>query len=354
MSLQAHVVKILAVRVLVAALVLLGLLQILDLIDVTTDILARHLGVGGVVYYATLRLPRFIEQVAPISLLAGGLFAFSQLARENAIVTMRSAGLSAYRIVAMATPVVLAVMAVHFACAQFVAPRTDPMLESWWAATTPVADRKAQEVRNFRAGGDLVSALSASDDGRQLRQVTIYRRDAQGRLDERIEAARADFSAGGGWALHNVKIVRFQGDLAVSADADSLMWPAVLQPQDVQGLFGASPTPSAASARRALLNGGSDRSESYYRTRLMAAFGDPFGSLIMLLIAAPVALANFRSGQGAVLLAGGLAAGLFYLVVDGMLGALGESGAVSPFLAVWGAPVIFGALAVDMLISMEG
>ena len=66
MSLQAHVVKILAIRVLVAALVLLGLLQILDLIDVTTDILARNLGVGGVIYYATLRLPRFDEQVAPL------------------------------------------------------------------------------------------------------------------------------------------------------------------------------------------------------------------------------------------------------------------------------------------------
>ena len=353
MMLQAHVMKVVATRVLVAAAVLIGLLQILDLIDVTTDILARNLGVSGVVYYATLRLPRFVEQVAPISLLAGGLFAFSHLARENAIVTMRSAGLSAYRIVSMATPVVLAVMAVHFACAQFVAPRTDPMLESWWASTTPVADRKAQEVRNFRAGGDLVSALTASDDGRELRQVTIYRRDAAGRLDERIEATRAEFGENG-WTLHGVKTVRFQGDTATSADADRLAWPAVLQPQDVQGLFGASPTPSAASARRALLNGGSDRSESYYRTRLMAAFGDPFGSLIMLLIAAPVALANFRSGQGAVLLAGGLAAGLFYLVVDGMLGALGEGGAISPILAVWGAPVIFGALAVNMLITLEG
>ena len=173
----------------------LGLLQILDLIDVTTDILARNLGVGGVVHYAVLRLPRFVEQVAPLSLLAGGLFAFSQLARENAIVSMRSAGLSVYRIVAMTTPVVLAVMAVHFASSQIIAPRTDPMLESWWTSTTPVADRKAQEVRNFRAGGDLISALSASADGRQLTQVTIYRRDAAGRLVEPLRPNEVMFAA---------------------------------------------------------------------------------------------------------------------------------------------------------------
>jgi lipopolysaccharide export system permease protein len=42
------------------------------------------------------------------------------------------------------------------------------------------------------------------------------------------------------------------------------------------------------------------------------------------------------------------------MVVDGMLGALGEAGAISPFLAVWGAPVIFGALAINMLITLEG
>ncbi len=353
MTLQAHVMKMVATRVLVAALVLVGLLQILDLIDVTTDILARNLGVGGVIYYATLRLPRFVEQVAPISLLAGGLFAFSQLARENAIVTMRSAGLSAYRIVAMATPVVLAVMAIHFACAQLIAPTTDPMLENWWQATTPIADRKADALRSFRAGDDLVTALGASADGRELRTVTLYHRDAKGRLDERIEAASASFGAEG-WTLHKAQTVRFQGDGADVVSADNVLWPASLQPQDVQSLFGASPTPSAASARRALLNGGSDRSESFYRTRLMAAFGDPFASLIMLLLAAPVALANFRSGQGAVLLAGGLAAGMLYLVVDGLLGALGEGGAVSPILAVWGAPVIFGSLAVTALISLEG
>jgi len=37
-----------------------------------------------------------------------------------------------------------------------------------------------------------------------------------------------------------------------------------------------------------------------------------------------------------------------------MLGALGEAGVISPLLAVWSAPVIFGALAIDMLVTLEG
>jgi hypothetical protein len=77
----------------------------------------------------------------------------------------------------------------------------------------------------------------------------------------------------------------------------------------------------------------------------MAAFAGPFGAMVMLLLSAPVALGSFRSTQGAMLLVSGLAAGLLFLVVNGLLTALGEGGAMSPFLAVWGAPVIFGALA---------
>ncbi len=38
----------------------------------------------------------------------------------------------------------------------------------------------------------------------------------------------------------------------------------------------------------------------------------------------------------------------------GIRPALGESGALSPFLAVWAAPAIFGALAVRTFLALEG
>ena len=67
MTLSKFVRRTVALRILAAAAILLGVLQILDLLDVTTEILDRGLGVSGVAYYAALRLPRLIEQVAPLS-----------------------------------------------------------------------------------------------------------------------------------------------------------------------------------------------------------------------------------------------------------------------------------------------
>jgi len=353
MKLQLYVLKVAAIHILGAAAVLMGILQVLDLLEVTTDILDRNLGMGGVVYYALMRTPRLIEQVAPISVLAGGLFAFSQLARESAVIAMRAAGISAYRIVAMAAPAAALVMLIDFACAQVIAPRTDPILDAWWEAHTPVADRKADGPVSFRVGEDLVIAASSSPDGRALQTVKIYRRDKTGRLIERIEAPSAAVQTKG-WTLSGAMITRFTGERVDTMTTTQMTWASPLRPEDVQALFSDNPAPSAGSARRALLNGGTDRPPSYYETRLWGAYAGPFGALIMLLLSAPVALANFRSSQGAVLLAGGLAAGLIFLVIDGLLTALGESGAIAPILAVWGGPVIFGSLAVNALINLEG
>jgi lipopolysaccharide export system permease protein len=353
MKLQLYVLRTVATRVLGAVLILMAILQILDLLEVTTDILDRGLGVGGVLYYAALRAPALFQQVAPLAVLAGGLFAFSQLARENAVVAMRSAGISGYSIVMMAVPVALAVLACDALCAQVIAPRTDPTLSAWWAATTPVAERKAPAPRTFRAGEDLVTAKEADAEGSRLSELTIYRRDRSGALTERIVAPSAQFKDGA-WRLQSPVTTRYLGDRVEPMTAVTATWPTALRPADVQALFADNAAPSAGSARRALENGGSDRPQSFYATRLQTAFSGPLGALVMLLLSAPVAWANFRSGQGAVLLTAGLAGGLLFLVADGLLSALGESGALSPILAAWAAPVVFAAVAVRTFISLEG
>ena len=137
MKLTIYVMRTVALRILAAAAILLAILQILDLLDVTTEILDRGLGLGGVAYYATLRFPRLLEQVAPLSVLAGGLFAFSQLARESAVIAMRATGVSVYRLVGMAAPAAAAMMLLDYATVELIAPRTAPILEAWWRDTAP-------------------------------------------------------------------------------------------------------------------------------------------------------------------------------------------------------------------------
>jgi lipopolysaccharide export system permease protein len=351
-KLAAHILTVVMTRILGAAFILLSILQVLDLLDVTTDILDRGLGVAGVFHHAALRFPRLLEQVAPLSVLAGGLFAFGQLARENAVVAMRASGVSVYRLVRMALPAALVVMVVDYAAIELVAPRTDAALAAWWRDTAPKAEA-APKPHPFRSGDDLVVARAGDPTGARLADVTIYRRDEAGRLVERIEAPAAVY-AKRTWRLQSPKIVRFTQDAAMTSAAAEMVWPTRLKPADVRTLLFPDQAPSAATARRALEGGGSERPESYYATRVYRAWAEPVGAIIMLLLAAPVALGNFRNREGAVLTVASLAAGLTFLVMDGLLTALGESAAVTPALAAWAAPLVFGLLASTALIRMEG
>jgi lipopolysaccharide export system permease protein len=352
-SLRAYVLRRVSARILAAIAVLLAILQILDLLDVTPDIIARDLGFMGVLHYAALRFPRLLDQAAPLGVLAGSIFAFMKLAADSEVIAMRASGVSAYRILRMALPAALMVMAIDFAAVELVAPRTDAALATWWRQTAPPEPPVAAKPKAFRVGADLAVATTDDLTGRTLTDVSIYRRDAAGRLSERIKAASATYGPTG-WRLNAPHFVRFDAVGVRTGEAAQMGWGQDFRPADVQALFFSDETISSASAGRALRGGGADRPPSYYATLVQRALAGPVGSLVMLLLTLPVALASFRSNRAAVFVVGSLAAGLLFIVADGLLSALGESGAVAPILAAWAAPVMFAALAGAVLVRLEG
>jgi lipopolysaccharide export system permease protein len=348
----SHVVRVLGLQILAALLVLVGVLQILDLLDVTTDIVARQLGSGGVAYYSLLRLPRLFEQAAPLAVLAGALFGFTRLARNSEVTAMRAAGMSGYRLTAMALPLAIGMMLLQLAMSTLVAPVTDQTLADWWIRTTPAADRKAEEPRTFRVGTDIVIAAPAPDTDRRLRNVTLYRRTADGELRQTVKAAEAAYVPGG-WSMRNAEIRTVAPGQVQIATAPDYLWRTALAPSEVESVFSdAQITPRVANA--ALEGTATVRPRSYYATQLQRFVSHPMACIVMLLLAVPVALANFRSGRGGVTLVTCLAAGLLFLVVDGVFTAFGESGLAPAWLAAWAAPVLFSAGAVAVLINLEG
>ena len=354
MILRNHLMRIVTFRVLAALFVLVSILQVLDLLDATTDILERRLGVGGVVYYATLRLPTLIQQVAPLSVLAGCLFAFAQLARENAVTALRSTGVSVYQLLGTMAPAVLSVVVLHLASIQWLTPRADQALDAWWSRSAPAAEAtpKSNEVRSFRVGSDIVTASMADRSGRVLSQIRIYRRDAQGRLVERLRADQAVHQADG-WRLQTASFETLGAQSVQRGAANQILWRPGPQPQDVRAIFAGDASLAPGSARRALAGGVATRAPSYYSTALQRGWAAPLSGLVMLLLAGPVLLVNFRSG-GANTVVLCLGAGLLFMVVDGVFSAMAEGGAIPSALGAWGALAIFAALGARALLQLEG
>lgn len=352
MTLPVYLLKLMATRIATALLVLVGILQILDLLDVTTEILDRDLGAAGVGYYAMLRLPRLIEQAAPLAVLAGGLFAFGKLAGDSAVTAMRSTGISAYRLTLMAIPAALVLALAQLAIGMVIAPSTDARLGEWWQTTTPKDPAKIVDPVTFRVGDEIVVAVPRDPDGRSLEKVVIYRRDEAGRLVQRTTAQAAIFE-NERWRLIEPRFETLGAANVTESGARLQDWTQKLTPGDIRTLAMGQTSVTPAEASRALAGGLSVRPRTFYDTQLQRAWAAPFACIVMLLLTAPAGLANFRGG-GATLIVQCLAAGLLFLVFDGAFTALGENGAAPPLLAAWAAPAMFAALAVTVLLYLEG
>jgi lipopolysaccharide export system permease protein len=352
LGLSAYLTRIMAVRTAAAAAALMGLLQLIDLLERTSDILARG-GVLEIGRYMALRLPFLFQQVAPFAVLAGAIFTFSQLARNSELVVMRISGMSLLQIFRRTLPVALAVAALDLVVADQVTPRAEQALATWWSATAPGPVRKTPAPRWFRIDGDVVMIRSASPSGKVLKGVTVYERDDQSALTRRMASASATPEAGG-WRLHDAVVTDLGKERADLITAGSMDWRTSFRSSDAARLFADSYEITSGTAFRSLFgNGPVDKSPSQFQTRLYRTLAEGVAPIIMLLLALPTALGYSRSNRTAPVLFG-LGCGLLYLVADGLLTAMGQGGVLPPLVAAWGAPVVFAAGAVSILLYAEG
>jgi lipopolysaccharide export system permease protein len=347
-------------RTFAALLVLIGLLQIVDLFDATSEVLERGLGLGGIVKYELLRMPLMIEQILPVSVLIGALTCFTGLARNSEMAALRATGTTIYRIVAMLLPAAALVAVVHFLIADQITPRAQQAFTIWWNSHPPVqapTDQKpATKVKPvwFRTGSYLVYAEGASPDGRRLDKVRIYRRDPTGRMSERLVAQDAVFGVDGRWRLDKAQELDVAPTSLSNTSRPQRVWDADLDPADVISVFWPEERISAGKALRAITGDRpADKSPAYYATRVQRALAEPLSAVVMLLLAAPAALAQQRNNQATLLLFS-LAAGLLFLAVDGVLTALGQTNVLPPLLGAWAGPALFAALAGAALVHLEG
>ena len=351
-SLSSYLTRIMAVRTTAAALALIGLLQLIDLLERTSGILARG-GALDIGRWMIFRMPFLFQEVAPFAVLGGAIFTFSQLSRSSELVVMRISGLSLYQIFLRTLPVALAVAAIDLVVTDQITPRAEQSLNTWWNATAPGAANQTGSPHWFRIDGNVVMVQSATTDGRVLHGLSIYERDDHRALIRRVQASTATWSPRG-WRLRDAAITDLGAERATQMTVAQTEWRTTLRPADTARLFAATYEITSETAYRSLFGGGPvDRSPSEFRTRLYRTLAEGLAPIIMLLLALPTALGHARSNRTGPIVFG-LGCGLLYLVTDGLLTAMGTPGILPPLAAAWGAPVAFAAGAISVLLYAEG
>ncbi|HEY5721883.1 MAG TPA: LptF/LptG family permease [Allosphingosinicella sp.] len=329
------------------------LLQMVDIFDRGDAFVERGMGPADMGRYALLRLPAILQQAIPIAALAGGMIAFLNLSRSREMVAIRSAGISQYRLLLMVLPAAALLSLAVYLLADRVAPRTEVALTSWWRSTAPPDEGKPAAGRWFRIGGELVEAASASPDGSRLEGLTIYRRDSDGLLTERLAAGSASFEQGA-WTLHDMAGTRIGPGGAAPFEAKRLSWPTSLRAADVRSFFASSAYISSDSARRSLDSDAPvGQGDAFFQTRLQRMFAEPLAPILLLLLALPLAFSAQRTGPSWIALAYAAGGGLTYIVLDGVLTVTAQLGMIPPMIGAWTVPVLFGLIGLTVLLYSE-
>ena len=329
-------------QILALLLVITALMQLLELLDVTTDVLKRNQGLIGVLYYGALRLPADLVTALPPAALLGTLLALSSMARNLEIVTMRTAGISTMRLLGYLLPVGLVVALAQFALSEAVLPRADNQLKEWWSASAPLDDAHARLWAHTNGG--TVSMDSISPDGTHLEGVRLYARDGEGLLSDRVVASEAIWN-GNAWLLKGVTDIRLEKDEVVRTLVAEREWDTNLRPDDVLRLDVDRPNLSTIMLSEVLAGTRAGAlPQRYYETVLYRSFAAPLGIFVMLLLALPTACVLPRLSSGTRVTGTALVLGLGYLLCDGMMAVLGTNSRWPPLITALASPTLFAAI----------
>lgn len=356
-------------------------LLLLDLMNRGDEVVQRHgRSALALAKYAALRLPDLTGFILPFAVLIAALLMLAKLARNNEIMALKASGLSFYHLLLSLVPAALLVGLLHFLLSDQVVPRTARILEQWDAAAQPAAPAgksaahtsaptgpsggvtltapspgPSESIEWIRDGDSFVRIEAVLADGKELQGVTIFERKARAVLSGRVLAERAMFD-GTGWSLINVrKLSLADGQDRKPERVAEMPWQTSLTPDHLADLTTDPATLSMVEVWRFVSHPDvGSRPVDFYKTWMLRKIALPLVTIMMVLLAAPVAQGLQRHGGLGAGLAVGVGLGFLYFVADGLLLTLGEMGTIPPMVAAWSPTALFAALGVSALLKIEG
>ncbi|WP_374313256.1 LPS export ABC transporter permease LptG [Dongia sp.] len=338
-----------------------ALLQLFDLLNNSADILNDHMGrISAVFEYAALRLPEITSFLVPFAVLMGALVTLGKMERNNEIMAYKAAGAPYFTVLWAFLPAVGIVAVLHF----FLADRIVPVSIQTLIARDLTAERnksknEAKDEPLFvQEGNSVIEAGAVGQDGMVLSHLRIYERDAEGKIVRQIFADDAHYDAAEEtWRLINVWTTVVPPDgAAQTLHSERWDWKSRLTPAEFSDLV---EKPQAMTLGKIWGFISSTqvgvRPTYFYETWLQKRIALPVSSILMILLAAPVAHSLHRRERGLAMgMTVGFGLGFLYFLTDGLVLSLGESGAVPPFLAAWLPILLFAAIGGAWLIKQEG
>lgn len=344
MILLRFFVILLAITMFVLTLEIVGLIG--DILKINPS---PFVAVGG---YALARSAGVMNTFLPFCLLLALLISITELSYRNEMTAIWSAGISPSRLIVMLLPVAFVIGAIQFLISDQAVPAAAPYLNDWGIGDYAAKSNRVKEGDPIwmRAGADVIQAKSVNADHSEMKNLIIFRRQADGLLLQQLYVEDAKL-AGDHWQLANINVFDRNGRVPYHLNdmiyAGKIRLLSGAQTDDPQEM-------SISRINDYIANDGYGQRPIYvYQTWWHKRISPFVVAIIMISLCVPLATRFRRGGGLGPLLGIGVGMGFLFFVTDGVAASIGEIGLVTPWLAAWTPIIVFGAVAAVLVARTE-
>lgn len=330
---------------------------ILDMMDKIPRFIRAGGAASDMIVFFIYKLPEMIGQTASFSILMATLLTLGLLSRNSEIIAMRSCGVSLFRISLPMLALGLVASLLLLVNAELIVPKSYANMEQVERVAIKKQGVNAVFKRNniwFRSDSMILQAQVFEAKEKMLKGIIIWTVDALMNPLGRIDAESAEFK-NDNWVLKNAIVKDFsKGTGFTSQSVPSMEIALKLRIDDLKVLDNNADNLSYYKLKEYsdnLRNGGYQAFR--YLTMMHSKLSAPFAAFVMVVLGIPFALKNSRSGGIALGIGASVGIGFAYFVVNAVLLSYGRSGVLPPFVAAWGANLIFvlGGVWVSMTVK---
>jgi lipopolysaccharide export system permease protein len=340
--------------VLIAAL---GLYLVVDFFRRIDNFLEAGLSLSRARVYFELKLPQMIVEITPFSILLGVLIPLGLMKKNNEILALKSSGVNIYYLLRPALIIGLASTIIMFLMSELVVNITlSKANHIWW---TEVKKKSAVKLKQndlwIKGHRSIYNIAYYNPQTKMIFKIALNYLDNDFRLIKRIDAREAIFRQGQ-WVFFDGIEQRLDpqdGSYKVSSFKERIE-PVDFLPDDLTQVIKNPEEMNVKQLYSFIRNAESDGYDTtIYWVDFFNKFAYPFICLIMSTIATGVAAMGGRQKNFFVGIATGLVTVFFYWVLHSFCLSLGYGGRLPPFLAAWLSNLLFGLLALFILLNAE-
>ncbi len=309
------------------------------------------------VWMTLLRLPAYTEFLLAFAVQVGAISTLLFLSRKSELAVMRAGGMSVWQFLRPAFVIAFILGAltttIYNPLAAAAREESEKLFAEAFGRDANLLRAKSGESwirQNGVDGQSVLTAVSATNKGLELRAVSAIVYDAEGAFKERIDAKEAGLKEGY-WIMRDAWVAA-PGQKPVKYDVYLLS--TYLTPERVQDALGTVISVSfwdlpglIEVAEKANL------SAARLKIQYELLLSRPLLCVAMVLLAATVSLRSFRSGGIQTMVVTGMMGGLGFFLFAEVSRQIGVAGLVPPWAAVWLPVLLVILVSLTVLLHQE-